>query len=53
MNAEEIKKYLHIPAQQDCPHLLAELAEVVRILTLEIAILQAKVIELELKYGKP
>ena len=36
-----------IPAQQDCPHLLAELAELVRLLTLEVAVLQGRVIKLE------
>lgn len=52
MKAEEIKRYLHIPAEKDTPHRVAELAEVVRILTIELSLLQVKVIEMEIKYGK-
>lgn len=42
----------HIPALKDCPHVIADMKKIIGELLVEIALLQHRVMMLEVKNGK-
>lgn len=46
------KNDTHVPALRDCPYLVAELKDAIKCLLTEIALLQHRVMMLEVKNGK-